>query len=45
MGNQMTKNQQKVLELLSQLENKVDIRDAEVIREATAEVEKFGIGS
>ena len=45
MGNQMTQNQQKVLELLSQLENKVDIRDAEVIREATAEVEKFGIGS
>ena len=34
-----------MLELLSQLENKVDTRDAEVIREATAEVEKFGITS
>ena len=41
----MTQNQQKVLELLSQLENKVDSRDAEVLREASAEVEKLASNS
>ena len=34
-----------MLELLSQLEQKVDQRDTEVIREASAEVEKLATNS
>ena len=34
-----------MLELLAQLENKVDVRDAEVVREASGEIEKLATNS
>ena len=40
LDGQISQNQSRVLDLLAQIESKVDTRDAEVLRQASEEVEK-----